>query len=112
MRDGFINPSILHAQELAQRFMSGLRTRRRSAFIEVFGGTAESRTPAQDIVLGDLRDFCRARETTFDPDPRIHALLEGRREVWLRIANHLSIDEATMAALDSSRPSIEEDGDE
>lgn len=112
MSGGFINPSILHAQQVAQRFMSGLRSRRRSAYIEVFQRDAETRTPAADIVLGDLRDFCRARETTFDADPRVHALLEGRREVWLRITNQLNIDEATMAALDSSRPSIEGDGDD
>lgn len=43
-------------------------------------------------VLEDLARFCRAGETTFHPDPRVHALMEGRREVWLRIKEHLDLD--------------------
>lgn len=42
-------------------------------------------------VLKDLARFCRANESTFNPDPRTHALLEGRREVWLRIQEHLQL---------------------
>ena len=42
-------------------------------------------------VLGDLAKFCRAEESSFHQDPRIHAVLEGRREVWLRIANHMNM---------------------
>jgi hypothetical protein len=46
-------------------------------------------------VLEDLAKFCRAHETTFNPDSRLNAVLEGRREVWLRIQNYLelSLDE-------------------
>ena len=36
-------------------------------------------------ILSELAHFCRAFETCFHADPRIHAALEGRREVWLRI---------------------------
>ena len=43
-------------------------------------------------VLEDLARFCRADQTTFHPDPRVHALMEGRREVWLRIKEHLDLD--------------------
>lgn len=32
-------------------------------------------------------------DTTFHPDPRMAALLEGRREVWLRIQNHLKMSQ-------------------
>lgn len=46
---------------------------------------------APKIVLKDLAKFCRANETTYNPDPRIHAVLEGRREVWLRIQNYLKL---------------------
>lgn len=42
-------------------------------------------------VLKDLAKFCRATESTFHPDPRVHAMLEGRREVLLRIENHLRL---------------------
>lgn len=37
------------------------------------------------VVEFDLRRFCRADVSSFNPDSRAHALLEGRREVWLRI---------------------------
>lgn len=42
-------------------------------------------------VLVDLAKFCRANESTFHSDPRIHAALEGRREVWLRIQEYLNL---------------------
>lgn len=42
-------------------------------------------------VLKDLASFCRANESTFNPDPRVHAVLEGRREVFLRIESHLKL---------------------
>ena len=42
-------------------------------------------------VLKDLARFCRADKSCFNPDPRLHALAEGRREVWLRIQQHLNL---------------------
>jgi len=42
-------------------------------------------------VLADLRKFCRVDRSTFEVDPRAHALLEGRREVALRILTMLGI---------------------
>lgn len=42
-------------------------------------------------VLADLARFCRANEPAFHSDPRIHATLEGRREVFLRIQKHLRL---------------------
>lgn len=50
-------------------------------------------------VLADLAKFCRANETTFNPDPRVHAVLEGRREVWLRIASHLNLSDDELYEL-------------
>lgn len=47
-------------------------------------------SPAVMTVLKDLREFCRADETCFHPDARIHAVLEGRREVFLKISNYLT----------------------
>lgn len=49
------------------------------------------RSPAGQNVLIDLAEFCRASETTFHKDARLHALLEGRREVFLRIVNFLNL---------------------
>jgi len=53
---------------------------------EVFRGVHGER------VLQDLAKFCRANESTFHPDPRVDATLDGRREVWLRIYHHLNLD--------------------
>jgi hypothetical protein len=44
-----------------------------------------------EAVLKDLAKFCYADSTSFHADPRIHALAEGRREVWLRIMQHLNM---------------------
>jgi len=44
-----------------------------------------------DEVLADLAKFCRATESTFHTDPRVAAVMEGRREVWLRIMHHLKL---------------------
>lgn len=48
--------------------------------------------PSAKAVLEDLAHFCRAHESTFHTDERAQSLLEGRREVWLRIQNHLELD--------------------
>jgi hypothetical protein len=47
--------------------------------------------PDANRVLVDLARFCRANASTFHPDPRVAAALDGRREVWLRIQNHLRL---------------------
>lgn len=44
-----------------------------------------------EIVLKDLARFCRAHESTFNADQRLHAALEGRREVWLKIQEYLNL---------------------
>lgn len=47
-------------------------------------------------VLEDLAKFCRAHDTAFETDPRAHAVLEGRREVWLRIQRHLRLTDEQL----------------
>lgn len=61
-------------------------------------------TPAGQAVLLDLMKFCRAHETCFDPDPRLHAALEGRREVFLRILAHMDRSLSELYQLYSGRP--------
>lgn len=46
--------------------------------------------PLVEVVMKDLAHFCRANESTFHADARIHAVAEGRREVWLRIQKYLN----------------------
>lgn len=66
-----------------RRFLAG----RRTDYVRTFRG------PCAEAVLADLARFCRAKESTFHPDPRVHALAEGRREVWLRIQHHLQLSD-------------------
>lgn len=49
-------------------------------------------------VLTDLARFCRANESTFTPDSRAEGILQGRREVWLRISKHLNLSEDELQA--------------
>lgn len=60
---------------------------RQQAYQQTFGGSSRF----VQLVLEDLARFCRANESTFQVDPRAHALLEGRREVYLRIKQHLEM---------------------
>ncbi len=55
--------------------------------------------PRGQEVLRDLAHFCRANETCFHADPRIHAVAEGRREVWLRIQHHLNLNSEQLLAI-------------
>ena len=63
---------------------------RRMSFITIFNGEFG------DLVLEDLAQFCRAEESCFHADPRIHAVLEGRREVYLRIQDHLRLSKSQL----------------
>jgi hypothetical protein len=74
-----------------ERSKDALRERQQ-AFRKAFDG------PAGELVLEDLARFCRAHDTTFHEDPRIHAVLEGRREVWLRIQRHLNLNDEQLWA--------------
>lgn len=66
--------------------------RRRTAYVAVFG----QKTLFTEEVLVDLARFCRAHRSTFHADPRVHALMEGRREVFLRILDHLKLSEEDL----------------
>ncbi len=57
-----------------------------------------------EAVLADLARFCRARETTFHPNDRVQAMLEGRRQVLLRIEPHLSYSSEELAILYQAPP--------
>lgn len=63
---------------------------RQQAYRQTFKGVYAER------VLADLARFCRANDTTFLPDERAHLILEGRREVFLRIQRNLKLDQETI----------------
>lgn len=85
---GLIDPAV----EAVGRTLDFLRRRKRS--YQLAFGSVEGQN-----VLIDLARFCRANESCYDPDPRIHAALEGRREVWLRIQQHLNLPSEQLYAI-------------
>jgi hypothetical protein len=71
-----------------------------------------SNQPAGKVILADLARFCYAFESCWDPDPRIHAMKEGRRSVWLRVQQHLKLSDAELYQIATggySPPSAMED---
>ena len=59
-----------------------------------------------EVVLADLKRFCRASSSTVvvspvskSIDPYAMALAEGRREVWNRLMAQLYLDERTIQKL-------------
>lgn len=81
--------------ERAKSFLSG----RRLAYLQVF----KKDDKFAEEVLADLATFCRANRSTFLPNERAHALLEGRREVWLRIQEHLKLSDDDLWKLINGR---------
>lgn len=77
----------INNKEIESKQQDYLR-RRKGAYERLFDLESQD----VQIVLRDLARFCRAAQSTFHVDARAHALAEGRREVWLRIQNHLNLD--------------------
>jgi len=73
--------SVLQLAVTARDFL----VTRAQAYKRTFSGIYGER------VLTDLAKFCRANESTFNPDPRKEGVLQGRREVWLRVTKHLNL---------------------
>lgn len=53
----------------------------------------------REVVLADLRDFGFANKPTFHADPHVAAERQGRRAMWLRISQHLNLDEERVQKL-------------
>ena len=79
-------------RELAGKTLDFVRLRKRD-YVHTF------RTPSGERVLHDLSKFCRANSTCLHTDPRMHAVLEGREDVWLRIQNHLHLTPEQLYAV-------------
>lgn len=86
------------AQALALNALRRIAMLRARSYRRVFarGGVLDRDA---EIVLADLRDFCCANSTTFTPDPYVAARRQGRREAWLRISQHLNLDEERIQKL-------------
>lgn len=74
---------------------------RQTAYNAVFRGAHGER------VLADLAKFCRSTKSTFHADARMHAVLEGRREVFLRIQQHVNLTQEELWSL-MGRPDLDE----
>lgn len=72
-------------EDAAQRILRD----RRDAYIRFFSGTGTSSD--KRVVMADLRRFCRGGQTAWAADPREHALLTGRQEVYQRIVDHTEL---------------------
>lgn len=75
--------AYVRAIEQARNFVA----HRKAAYARVFNIHAKD----GEAVLADLAEFCRAHISTYDPEARLADRLDGRREVWLRIQQHLQL---------------------
>ena len=80
---------ITDAIKVAQAMLNGKRAFHYQA---VFLGEDGKPTRHAEKVLAHLDSFCRGNQSTYRPDAREHALLEGRREVLLLMQRMLEID--------------------
>lgn len=87
-------PPVPVWQRVALRVRSFLSSRK-GAYTRVFVGTGIDGR----LVLEDLAKFCRAHESTFHTDAALSDRLDGRREVWLRIQQHLNLSDKQVWAL-------------
>lgn len=74
---------------------------RRHAYRMTFRG------PLAEVVLKDMARFCRAHRTTYMIDRDASLVAQGRREAWLRIAEHLNLSEDRLWELYAGTPPSE-----
>lgn len=72
----------------AKAFLQDRAAAYRSVFVP---GTAPTK-----VVLADLARFCRAGASTFHENPYVAARLDGRREVWNRLQQHLKLTDEQL----------------
>lgn len=86
---------MANLRELIEKAFGYLRNRQMSYQL-----TFQINQPANVSVLMDLAIYCRACESCVVPgDPVKTAVLEGRREVWLRIQQHLNLTPEQLFAI-------------
>ena len=84
--------------EVSERFrLFEFIRQRRASYKQAKNAEFAISAPATQNVLIDLADFCRAAEScaSFDENGRYDhertLIMEGRREVWLRLQNHFNL---------------------
>lgn len=93
------DPERAAIRRAADRMLARTPLMRRRAYRRLFlNGEGKIKSDAVPV-LAELRRFCCATGSNFDPDPYVHAMREGRREVFWRIMTWLSVDEAEVLKL-------------
>ncbi len=57
-------------------------------------------------VLADLAELCFADQPTYDPDPRLDARQQGRRDVWLHINQYLKLTSEQLERIYEGRGQV------
>lgn len=70
-------------------------SRRKQSYQSLFGSAGIVSSEG----MKDLARFCHAFKTTAVPNRDLSLVLQGRREVWLRISEHLQLQPEELAAL-------------
>lgn len=86
-------------EQLVDAIRTRLNARRAWHYRACFNGEDGQLTLHGEKMLADLNRFCRGNQSTFDADARVHAHLEGRREVLLRILTFLNVDSVELTRL-------------
>jgi hypothetical protein len=68
---------------------------RKKSYQSIFGKEGAIGSEA----IRDLAKFCYAAKSTAVPNEHLSMVLQGRREVWLRIAEHLNLQPEELASL-------------
>ncbi len=91
--------NVFHSlSERARRILN-----KRLSYRQCFCNPDGSLTSAGKRVFRDLALYCGAYKTTFRPDAREHALMEGRRQVFLKMQAMLELpDEEFLKSIEDS----------
>lgn len=68
---------------------------RKRSYQSIFGEAG----PAGSEAMKDLAKFCYGFKSTAVPNRDLSLVLQGRREAWLRICEHLHISEEELTRL-------------
>jgi hypothetical protein len=93
---------------MIEKLLARIR-KRKYAYRRMFLAESGELSPDGEIVLADLKKFCRATASTVvvspvsrSVDPIATAMAEGRREVWLRIMAHLHLEDRAVINLEEN----------
>lgn len=79
----------LSLQDAAEATMAQRLERRQQAYRRMF---AALNPEDREIIEEDLSWFCMGNRAVFHENERVHVLLTGRQEVWMRIQDHIRLN--------------------